>query len=400
MKILLAQQERWLVERKRQAEIEDLAKEIASFGNTDGGWLLVGVEDKGGPVEAPPEGATAKLFATPQHWLGQKLPRWLDPIPTFEADVRQVDDHDVVVVRVWRSTQAPIVHTGKGTIYERGAEAAVPIVSQERLRELTGRREDAERDAAQRLSSRGALPAVTARLGVPPVDPTAADAITVVVRVTPIAFVPEAFEPVALGKDAVEDAFDELRSVFVSFGRRAYGNFGDRVPRQLDGTLLRPFQRGFAIVLSEPLDFGHGYRDDHSATYAADAGGVIGVRLARRVTTHETGGQDIDSEVVAAEWLAPMLRLLAGRLTAHYVPGPVRADSWILGLNGRQFEWRAPEAEQTPVAGSFGDGRRGWIQASADLELGTEATDMLEVAWRWTRDLAREAGVAVFEPRS
>jgi hypothetical protein len=397
MRLLLAQQERWLVERKRQAEIEDLAKEIASFANSDGGWVLVGVEDDGGPVAAPPEGATAKLFAAPQHWLGQKLGRWLDPIPAFEADIRQIHERDVVVIRVWRSTQAPIVHTGKGTVYERSAEAAVPISAQERLRELAARRDDAERDAGLRLSQPGALPALASRLGAPPRRPETSEALAVVVRLTPVGYVPEAFERVALGQAAIEEAFDELRELFVAFGRRAYTNFGDRVPRELDDSVLHPFQRGFAVALFQALDLGHGYHDRHSATYAADAGGVLGVRLARSVTTQETGGQDLDCRVVADEWLAPALRLLAARLTAHYVPGPVKADLWMLGCAGKRLVWHSPDAQDAVQTGTFGNGQRGWIQASADLQLADEAPDLLEVASRWTRDLAREAGITVFE---
>lgn len=38
---LVAQEERWWVERKQEAHVEALAAEIASFANSDGGWLLV-----------------------------------------------------------------------------------------------------------------------------------------------------------------------------------------------------------------------------------------------------------------------------------------------------------------------------------------------------------------------
>jgi hypothetical protein len=44
--------------------------------------------------------------------LGQKLPKWLDPLPAFDAVMWTLNGNEIVVVRAWRSERAPIVHTG------------------------------------------------------------------------------------------------------------------------------------------------------------------------------------------------------------------------------------------------------------------------------------------------
>jgi hypothetical protein len=391
---LLAQQERWLVERKQDAEIAAVAKEIASFANTDGGWLLIGVEDKDGPEGPVFRRPMDKLLQAPHHWLGQKLPSWLDPLPAFDAATVRRGADEVVVVRVWPAAQAPIVHRGSGVIYERGAEEAIPIKRLDRVRELVHRRNEAEHEAAVRLGVPGALPALASRLAVPNPQQPRADGLTFLVRLTPWAFVPEAFAPVALSHDAVDAASTDVRELLLAFGSRHYANWQDTV-RSQPRPRAEPFQRGFSIRDAVTLDFGHGYKDNSDVVYAADAGGVIGMRLRRVVTSREVGGLELHASVVSRQWLYPMVSRLADRLATRYAPGMVRFDLWALGLGDKSFVW---DASSPTTQGAFsGPYSRGWVQAHADVVLPATTGELADICDGWTADLAREAGIAVFE---
>jgi predicted HTH transcriptional regulator len=77
-----------LVERKR--ELPDAAKfgaTVASFANTIGGWILLGVED-GGTIVGHPTEPTLDM----QSHLGHLLRNEVEPVPPFAAAVRQIDD--------------------------------------------------------------------------------------------------------------------------------------------------------------------------------------------------------------------------------------------------------------------------------------------------------------------
>jgi hypothetical protein len=390
--VLLAQEERWFVERKESAEIEALAKEIASFANSDGGWVLVGVTDDGEPPEKPPEGATAKLVADPQQWLGQKLRAWLDPLPLFEATTWPWCDRELVVIRIWRSALGAIVHTGQGVIYERGASEAVPIRSQVRLRELAQRRDEAVNAARMRLAVRSSLPALDTALVVPrdgvqtPIYGYAA-----VVRMTPLELALPAFRPVALSERAATESCDGVVDLLSRFGAETYGNFSEHLKGARAGLRPRPFQRGFATTARVEFDPGQGSSDIFAVTYAADAGGALGARLARRIQG-SVPGEDLDAAVVADEWLTPSLALLAAKLEHHYVPCVTLLDVWI-GCSTRRLSWQEPAP-----GGELGSGSvSGWIQAGAELEIPAEPDGVAEVAWQWTRDLARHAHIPVYE---
>lgn len=389
---LLAQQERWLVERKSQVEIADLAKEVASFANTDAGWVLIGVHDQDSAKGPRFERVMPKLLEAPQHWLGQKLPKWLDPLPAFDAVTWRVDGNEIVVIRVWRSERAPIVHSGQGVIYERGPDGALPIKSHDRVRELMARRDQAVADALDRLNNPRALPALFARLQAPPPDPTTRGTLAFVVRLTPLGLVQEAFEPVALSAAVFDDAPRHATELLLRLGCSDYANWSDTVHGCRP--TARMFQRGFYASQTVELNFGQGPMR-WRATYAADAGGVLGVRLVRPRMAKE-----ITANELCEEWLLPAVKLLAENLSAGYAPGRVRFDLWATGLRDLTVRWPAgrPASEHRSDAGTFGEnGARSWVQAGHESDLPAGSEDLEEVAWTWTRDLAREAGITVHE---
>lgn len=391
--LLIDQQERWLVERKVSAEIGDLAKEIASFANTDGGWVLVGITDDGGVAPGEPNGQTKKLFGDPHQWLGQKLRSWLDPMPVFDADIRERDGQTVVVIRVWRSERAPIVHTEQGVVYERGASEAIGIRSQERLRAMTARREAFVAEARARVAAPSSLPLIDRALGVVSAANSSLvhDELRVIVRVTPLQVVEEAFARIALGRAATEASIDDVVNAAKRFGARAYGNFDDSVTAK--AVDLRPTirQRGFSTRLTVNFDFGMGQSDRLSVAYAADAGGVLGLSMRRRQNPIGTLS-GLVAEDVAEQWLAPAIALLLERLAAHHSPGDVRLDGWILGLGGRALRWG-----ENARGGKHGSASvDGFVQAHADVSTPLSDEAVADIAWDWTRDLGRAAGLSLF----
>jgi hypothetical protein len=167
--------------------------------------------------------------------------------------------------------------------------------------------------------------------------------------------------------------------------------------RQLRGPAQprpRPFQRGFSTTaeIDFDFDFGSGHRDRIAARYAADAGGAIGVTLRRRHDGRQVPGVDLDAAVVANEWLVPVLSLLGAKLERHYIPCAALLDVWV-GSSSRTFRW----SDDAP-GGEKGDGMMsGWIQAGGTLEIPAAGDAVANIAWAWTRDLARHAGVSVYD---
>ncbi len=87
---LIANGEDLLVERKAQpnADWRNIAEAVASFANSLGGWLLLGIDDKTNAATgwAPPGRADAQAH------LGEILRTRLDPLPAFTATRAEVAD--------------------------------------------------------------------------------------------------------------------------------------------------------------------------------------------------------------------------------------------------------------------------------------------------------------------
>jgi predicted HTH transcriptional regulator len=77
---LIAEGETDMVERKAKPPKDGLGPTVASFANSGGGWILLGVANDGSLV-----GFRAPGRAEPQDWLSTALRKNLDPLPLFEA---------------------------------------------------------------------------------------------------------------------------------------------------------------------------------------------------------------------------------------------------------------------------------------------------------------------------
>ena len=128
--------EGWYVEYKRQSPAATaIAKSLAAFANTYGGWLFLGVAEK-----SKDEPTAGEICGLPRDEVDSCLQRLrksaadhLNPTPHFEtavvwgpgASVGLPAEKAVVCVRIPQSASAPHVHSS-GQIYRRVAGASEP----------------------------------------------------------------------------------------------------------------------------------------------------------------------------------------------------------------------------------------------------------------------------------
>ena len=107
---LVGEGELLFVERKQQEPKGGFGPATASFANTLGGWLLIGVTDDG-ELKGYDPGAgdfTDKI----RHWLSRQV----DPLPPFAADLRELDGVRIGVVRIFESADTPHIVIGDGSV--------------------------------------------------------------------------------------------------------------------------------------------------------------------------------------------------------------------------------------------------------------------------------------------
>lgn len=99
---LIGHGEDLFVERKRDIPKAGLGRVAASFANSLGGWVLLGVADNGCLV-----GYQLPGRADPQSHVGQLLSAEVEPLPPFVAAVRELDGATLLIVRVFESADTP-----------------------------------------------------------------------------------------------------------------------------------------------------------------------------------------------------------------------------------------------------------------------------------------------------
>lgn len=149
----------------------NFAKAVASFANTLGGWVLIGLDDAGEFVtwDAPEaHGMTDRVR--------QALEREIDPMPPFAATVCELDGHPLGVVRVYASIDAPHVMQKNGAVFLRevakdrnaakaGRFEARPVTAQGVLQELFLRAEVARQRADALLQEPHLTPVIARACG-------------------------------------------------------------------------------------------------------------------------------------------------------------------------------------------------------------------------------------------
>lgn len=284
LKALLAESETLFVEHKADIAKGDgyqLAKAVASFANTLGGWVLVGVKDGGKPISdwTPPPGGFVDS-------VRQRLEGQVDPVPSIAADVLSVGDNRIGVVRVYESADTPHILIADGSIVVRepaqdsklrklGRYEATPIRSHFELVQLAQRGQEAALAAEARFGQ-GHLPFMetslryhwfAARSEGRNLDVLGGDGPAIVLRAAPLNMSSRwrEWSVSRAGVDALTDLVDGVLDGDVQIGEPEPHPSGVAVTaRQQKGEDWTPGgHRSVTMV----------------ATAAVDAGGAIGLRL-------------------------------------------------------------------------------------------------------------------------
>jgi hypothetical protein len=288
VRVMLEENETLFVEHKSSVDGEGykIAEAVASFANTLGGWVVIGVRDGELSDWSVPESLTDRVR--------QILDRWLDPLPAFASRVVSHDSQLLGLVRVYESTDTPhVLRNGKVVI--RSVETQLV------LRRLAERGRDAISDAQAKLATTpliaGAI-GMTSEWGIPR---TAAGHIAL--RAVPL--VGDRLSDIAVsraGRELLDEAVRELAAYH-----------GDAKP-----TLL-PRASGLISELRQasPLIPG-GVEVLRTAVAAADAAGVIAVAL----RFHETVSLDprttpeLSLDQARDAIIAPLLKSAVGILSS------------------------------------------------------------------------------------
>jgi hypothetical protein len=398
LKALLAESETLFVEHKAdiaKGEGYQLAKAVASFANTLGGWVLVGVKDGGKPISdwTPPPGGFVDS-------VRQRLEGQVDPVPSIAADVLEIGDDRIGVVRVYESVDTPHILIADGSIVVResaqdaklrklGRYEATPIRSHIELAQLAQRGQEAERAALERFE-KDRLPlledslqyhwypgatqqhVVRERLG--------GEGPAIVVRAAPLNR-SSRWQEWSVSQSAV-DALTEL------------------VEDVLDGDVEvdepTPHPSGIAITARQKTGerwTEGGHRSiTRVATAAADAGGAIGLRLGFSIQEGDGYLNDwrkLQDGGELEEIVGPLVQKLASTL----------AGAEHLGRFAMHVIWFAfgalfriePKTEQGGPLSPLPGGGTLTIDGLSDT---TEQDDLVR---RWTEELLRSAGVSVWQ---
>jgi hypothetical protein len=367
---MLELDETLFVEHKSGIGSEDsfgLAKAVASFANTIGGWLLVGVRD-GAPLGTEEQWA-ASGAPTLVDAVRDRLRGEIDPLPAFEARVLQHARGPVGVVRVYESTDTPHVSIRTGAVFVREV-AGVDDASDPR-RSGAGLRGDRAYEAAQirsrvqllELSDRGRraavrveeildplrpTPLISERLNVKfepigkgGVQPVPTDAVRVVVRLVPLTLPPRfrSWATTARASAAVLGAGEFLS-----------------MRQGLDNSWSEPDPSGASVVV--PLETGVIHQDavglplEVRARVAVDGAGIAGAVLEFEAPENEGRRRWIRLSTLASSIIKPVIAATAQVLEAGEFLGRSRCQIELIGI-GRA--WLLEE----------GGGRRRWASLGA-----------------------------------
>lgn len=368
---LIAEGETDLVERKEKPPDGGLGSTAASFANSGGGWILLGVANDGTPV-----GFSAPGRAEPQDWLRTALRKDLDPLPLFETKSVPIDGVEIIVIRVQASTLTPHLYLPAGAIYVREHGGRHPIKSQAELLALAVRPDQAKKDAIQRMRS---LPLVLQELGQHDPEQSVNGQISVgdwMVTAGPLT-VADIFRRRALSESVIKKAQARLAEQVNKVGPPGNGR-----------VQVRPGGQGVLIE-------GRNGANGDEVHLLLDGGGVAVGRMRLRLTNSVC-----HPGTTADDIITPLLMLVLDSLS----------DCGVVGMTHLHLHIRiTPTAEGCqPILSLASAHQCGELYAppgheplfGEDIELPAELGDAKAIAEIWMREIARTAGISWWEPES
>jgi hypothetical protein len=337
---------------------------VASFANTLGGWILLGVADDQSLVGYPKD-AVLDL----QSHIGHILRDQVDPVPPFATAVREIDRVRISVVRVFESDDTPVVVRESGAIYVRDAGGKQPLRDHSSLVELARRGERARERATARLTGERLIvealvpPDATGFLKWMAARP--AHTIRVVVRIAPVTVTPR-FADWPMSRRAAEECGAAAISLVV----------GPGPPQKLTTRPVEPHGRG--VVANAELAQSMLQRE--TATVVASSGGVVGAAVSRA----QRGGNLVLLDALVRDEIQPILSRLSVMLGFAEAYGRALCDLWLL-LPGEADVHRAPRRESL-------------MHVSGEIVVPADEAEVTALAERWLRELERNVGMPSFEP--
>jgi hypothetical protein len=378
-----------------------LASTVASFANTLGGWLLLGVHG-GKPLEtSPPWTADDSLPLV--DLIRDRLRGELDPLPAFEARVMGLEGGRIGIVRVYESSDTPHVVISSGSVFVRevagttdasapkqpGARArgqrsyrAAQIRSRSQLLELSRRGEAATRRVDELLDPGRPLILIRDGLGLRfdrvtehGWQPSATDGGSVFVRIAPYT-VPTRFRAWATTADGAASALGAAEELAIRHG--------------LASGWAVPHPAGVSVTV--PLDPGARHRDgaggglDATASVAVDGAGIVGARL------HLAGPEDarrrrwIDTSDVARELILPVANAAVAVLRDGEFLGRARCQVDLVGLSRSLL-----------VQGQANEDPAFYVPTWHDIVLPADTEELSTVVELAARAFARSAGIPAWD---
>ena len=358
-----------VVERKRQPPSPpSFGAVAASFANTIGGLILLGVND-----DKTIHGWDVPPRTDLQSHLGQLLRAQTDPLPPFVAEPVELDGKTVVVMRVFESADAPHLVRGTGALYTRTSSGKVPVDDQRMLLELAQRGRDAHRSAWGRLNE----PLVRSGL----LDPDQARAhsgddthtLQITFRATPVT-VPPSFTRWSISRAGAAWASATAATIAPDAARTWAAQ---SPPAKLESS-LDPQSRGIVArnVATHPFK-GFSLCD---STAVADAAGRLGCALRRR---YEPGYTSIPMRELEDVVSSMLQRVEKGLCDSEVVGRAVCRMNIYLPTQSGLVEQRREAQRLTWVDGE--------ITSPAD------ADELHEHLQTWMREYARSCGLERWE---
>lgn len=359
-----------IVERKQDLpEAPRFGAAVTSFANTLGGWLLLGVTDKGAVV-----GFEKPDRLDLQSHLGALLRKQADPLPPFVSGMRTVEGKPIAVMRVFESTDLPHLVRGTGAVYVRTSKGKERIDDHRTLLSLARRGGEAGAAARERLVS---LPLIQRALIPPDVPPgwlartPDQDHVVMMLRAAPLTVTPSFAEwPISrAGADWCRDAAGRLT--------------GRREQPGPDAFQREPQARGVVVrcVVLQPLPSRHQW----GTVVAADSGGIIAA-LQRRSKTPV-----LDLDVERRETMEPLLHCVADALATSEAIGRAALDCWLC-LPG---DVHVRHVSNMPPANAERGARE--VHVSGEVTIPADDDAVEAVTSRWAREYGRYFGLEEWE---